>query len=54
MKQVKRIVLFIVALIVGCVLAKMFLFEGATLGCLLFIASCAVLGEAFYQIDKRL
>ena len=54
MKQVKRIVLFIIALIVGGVLAKLFLFEGATLGWLLFIASCAVLGEVFYQIDKRL
>ena len=54
MKQVKRIVLFIVALIVGGVLAKLFLLEGDTLGWLMFIASCAVLGEVFYQIDKRL
>lgn len=54
MKRAKRIVLFIAALIVGGGLAKLFLFEGATLGWLLFLASCAVLGEVFYQIDKRL
>ena len=54
MKQAKRIALFIAALFVGGVLAKLFLFEGATLGRLLFLASCAVLGEVFYQIDKRL
>ena len=54
MKRTKRIVLLIAALMVGGVLGKLFLFEGATLGWFLFIASCAVIGEGFFRIDQRL
>lgn len=54
MKQIFRLVLFVVALAVGGWLGTIFLADFEPLKMLAFFAICGVLGVAFHQIDKRI
>ena len=54
MKQIVRLVLFIVALAVGGWLGTIFLADFEPLKMLAFFTICGVLGVAFHQIDTRI
>lgn len=52
MKNILRIFIFILGLIVGGLLAKLFIADGGVTGWVLFIAACVLLGPVFYKIEK--
>lgn len=54
MKHFGRLLLLVIALAVGGGLGYMLLPEFDPMKMIVFAAACCVLGEIFYQIDKRI
>ena len=54
MKHFERLLLLVIALAVGGGLGYILLPEFETMKMIAFAVACLVLGEIFYQIDKRI
>lgn len=54
MKHIKRLLLLAAALAVGGGLGNMLLPDFEPVKMIVFAVACVVLGEFFYQIDKRI
>lgn len=54
MKHFQRLLLLVIALIVGGGLGYKFLVGFEPMKMLIFAVACLVLGEVLYQIDKRI
>lgn len=54
MKHFERLLLLVLALMVGGGLGYKFLVDFEPIKMLIFAIACVILGEVFYQIDKRI
>ena len=54
MKHFERLLLLVLALMVGGGLGYKFLVDFEPIKMLIFATACVILGEVFYQIDKRI
>lgn len=54
MKHFERLLLLFIALVIGGLLGYMLLPNFEPVKMIVFIIACLILGEVFYQVDKRI